>query len=1054
MKRAGDWSCPGCGASVFASKSACFKCGKPRPGGGVAGGRSGGGGRGRRAGPIVPETLRLDLQARLQAFKDDGRESELPLPGLDTTERAWVHEMAPKMGLKSKSRGKKGTDNRVLVVSRIAQTEAERSELVAVVGSLRRAGGAIERALVAHATAGRAAAAKTGRQRAGAARGGNWPPRGGDAATPPPMTAAAPSMGARNALPSRRAAEEVLAAVRAHQVVVLTGETGCGKSTQVPQLLTELAAATAAPCRIVVTQPRRIAAVSLAERVAAETGTRCGDYAGYSVRLNTACSPETHVLYATTGLFLQMLTSRPTVDGITHVILDETHERCKYTDFLLVLLREALPKRPDLRVILMSATMQTDTWLRYFPGCGQVHVTGSAFPVQRHYLGDVLALVRPQAPVAAAAAIAPAGMAAAIEALWLAGDPADAERLFFEAEHALDAAGLPIDAAHPETGVTLLMAAAARGRSDECHTLVARGADPGRLCRAAMDAPALAEHFGFPAVAAQLRSATAEARCREYQETVDDSEVDVELAADLVARLCRDSARPGAILMFMPGHDEIVRTVAALAERGVQGPQHVVLPLHSSCSSREQRAVFKNPPPGVRKVVVATNIAESSITIDDVVFVVDSARHKEMAFDPAVGVDVLMPMWCPQSSLTQRAGRAGRTSEGVCFHLMSRARFAASPEHQPPELLRTPLADLVLSAALLCGPIGLTVRDFLAKAPDAPSPASVAQALDVLGKAGAVDHGTAITQLGRTLSRLSVDVRLAKTALVACTLGCLAPILIIAATASGRDPLLLPMNPRARALATEAHRALGGGSNSWARRAVAVYRAWKASKTPARWAERNYVRHADMCTVEGVCRQLRRQLQEAGVLERPGGRAAFRVSEADADRNSTDWRAVEAAMLAGCGSLSVAVPIAASRASYRTAYGVRALGPTTCPHGHWLHFQSVFRSARASKLNDTTPVPILAVAIFAGKQLEVVPYEASEEEDEGDDDPPDPGPPRCTVVLDGWARITVTVAAAEALSKLCTLWRLFFEEMVCPGVPTGPLAPTVAAELSRLLGEC
>jgi hypothetical protein len=223
-------------------------------------------------------------------------------------------------------------------------------------------------------------------------RGDRWPP----AAPPPRVTLRTPpDCRARDSLPSRLVAGEILSAIASHQVLVLTGETGCGKTTQVPQLLLEQALGSdpALPCRIVCTQPRRIAAISVAHRVAHETGTELGGAVGYGVRLESKRSPDTQVLYCTTGLFLKMLVGNPTLEGMTHIVLDEVHERDRYTDFLLIMLRQMLPSRPDLRLVLMSATLEVGTFTSYFPGAGQIHVTGRTFPVERMFLGEALRAV-------------------------------------------------------------------------------------------------------------------------------------------------------------------------------------------------------------------------------------------------------------------------------------------------------------------------------------------------------------------------------------------------------------------------------------------------------------------------------------------------------------------------------------------------------------------------------------------------------------------------------------------------------------------------------------
>ena len=194
-----------------------------------------------------------------------------------------------------------------------------------------------------------------------------------------------PMFNVRSKLPAWALKDNISKLIEENQVVVLSGETGCGKSTQVPQFILD-SIKTGAPCNILVSQPRRISAMGLAERVAAERGESVGETVGYSVRLESRSSPKTELLYCTTGVLLRKLNTNPLLNGVTHVVVDEVHERSHFSDFLLIILREILKKRQDLRVVLMSATLERGLFQEYFNNCPCIEIEGRTFPVD-HFFG-------------------------------------------------------------------------------------------------------------------------------------------------------------------------------------------------------------------------------------------------------------------------------------------------------------------------------------------------------------------------------------------------------------------------------------------------------------------------------------------------------------------------------------------------------------------------------------------------------------------------------------------------------------------------------------------
>eukprot|EP00041_Stephanoeca_diplocostata_P028192 m.790541 g.790541 ORF g.790541 m.790541 type:complete len:1146 (+) comp23326_c0_seq37:58-3495(+) len=943
------------------------------------------------AGVPLPESTRLALHQQLSEFKESSDES-LPLPGLSREERAWVHTLCRDLNLQSKSHGK-GTD-RTLVVTRIVgkrSVQRLRIRNMSLLEATVRAIPSTDTASFGRIHRGKDRSKKSDHSdRTGESVRHMWPPtRSADSTAVSPKTLRVPKdiVPRQAALPSRKCRSEILELINANQVLILTGETGCGKSTQIPQFCLEHAADRGLDCRIVCTQPRRLAATSIAHRVSQETGTQLGKLVGYNVRLDSNMSPETHLLYVTAGIFLKMIVGNPNIDGITHVFVDEVHERSQDTDFSLILLKSVLATRPQLRVVLMSATMHTETFVKYFPDAAHYHVTGTAHTVERFYLGDVLRITRetparnapPNAysamldPVLHSAWHAPT---AATAADVLARAMEDAERLLGTGGGMGKYADL-LSAAHTTTGVTALMVAAAKGLLTVCQQLLAKNADVGCLAANGWSAAQFARHFRHPEVADYLNSVQHASLCKTYHDHFDDSkDVDTALVAQLVQHICRVTD-PGAILVFVPGYDEILRVVSALAEYGIRSGtgSYTVLPLHSTCTPKEQRAVFKRMPPNCRKIVVSTNIAESSITIEDVVYVVDTAKHKEMSYDTGTGVHTLLPTWVPRSSLRQRAGRAGRTQPGVCWHFVSADRLDHLEQQQAPEMLRVPLYNVCLVTSVLCPASNVSIKEFLLKAPSPPTGKSIDHALDVLRKIGALDSTDRITHLGRLLSHISLDPQMARMVFVGACLGCLSSAVIIAATSGGRDPFHLPMNPQLKARAQERHRSLGLGSGGWAQLLLRAFSRWQMAPNRRAFADQHFLRHEVLCTIEHAADQIEQQLQTVGVVG-PARRhkTPCIFTAAEANRHASSDEILECCLVAGMYP-NIAMPVPGTKSALETYGGVRAVVGKSGSRGStrsWMVFEKVAKSGGSNfgKVNATlqaaTAVHPLAVLLFAG----------------------------------------------------------------------------------------
>ena len=602
----------------------------------------------------------------------------------------------------------------------------------------------------------------------------------------------------RRDLPAHRMRREVLDCIENGRASVVSGATGCGKTTQVPQFVFENAvdANRGGECSVIITQPRRLSAIAVAERVAQERCERIGDTVGYSIRLESRQSANTRLLFCTTGILLRRLQSDPDLRGVSHVIVDEVHERDLLSDFLLVILRRLAARREDFRLVAMSATVNAELFKGYFeqvvPGeCGCVEIPGRTFPVAEYRLED------------------------AIEATGYVCEP--------DSEFALGADGKP--------------KGGGRGGGRTFNPLSGGGARKSKAMAAVYDSLASTAEMGeITEETRALYPGYGDNTLRCLQ-TVDEEKINMELI-EMLVQLIADEYEDGAILIFLPGMAEIRGLHERLASSLDDAEKRFILiPLHSTLSSEEQRLTFSRPPPGVRKVVMATNIAETSITIDDVVFVIDGGRVRETQYDPASRMSSLVTAWCSRASSRQRRGRAGRVREGYCFHLYSSAQEAKLADFTTPEILRTPLDALCLQIKILR--LG-DVREFLGQAIEPPPENAIASALRSLTELDAIDATDELTPLGHHLAELPVDARLGKMMLYGAMFSCLDPVLTIAAGVGFRSPFVSPMDKREEA--DEAKRKLAGaGATSDHLTLVRAYAGWIRAKARGRGFERDFL---------------------------------------------------------------------------------------------------------------------------------------------------------------------------------------------------------------------
>jgi ATP-dependent helicase HrpA len=436
-------------------------------------------------------------------------------------------------------------------------------------------------------------------------------------------------------LPITARREELLAAIRDHQVVVVAGETGSGKTTQLPKLCLELGRTSIAH-----TQPRRLAARTVAQRIADELKVPLGGAVGYAVRFSDRSSPETRVRLMTDGLLLAETRRDRLLRRYDTIIIDEAHERSLNIDFLLGYVKRILPQRPDLRLIITSATIDPQQFSRHFGDAPVIEVSGRTYPVDVRY--------RP----------------------------------------------------------------------------------------------------------------------------AEDTD-QIEAIGDAIDELARDGT--GDVLVFLSGEREIRDTADALSGRLRADVE--ILPLYARLSTAEQQRVFK--PHQRRRIVLATNVAETSLTVPGIRYVVDPGTARISRYSARLKVQRLPIERISQASADQRKGRSGRTSDGICIRLYSEEDFEERPRFTDPEILRTNLASVILQmAANRLGDI--EEFPFL----DPPDRRQVRDGVLLLQELGALDAKQRLTRLGRRLARIPVDPRLGRMVLEAGQRGCVDEVVVIAAVLS------------------------------------------------------------------------------------------------------------------------------------------------------------------------------------------------------------------------------------------------------------------------------
>ncbi|KAH0624092.1 hypothetical protein JD844_007453 [Phrynosoma platyrhinos] len=577
----------------------------------------------------------------------------------------------------------------------------------------------------------------------------------------------------REKLPSYGMRKELVNLINSSQVTVISGETGCGKTTQVTQFILDdyIERGKGSSCRIVCTQPRRISAISVAERVAAERAEACGNgrSTGYQIRLESRLPRrQGSILYCTTGIVLQWLQSDKLLSSVSHVILDEIHERNLQSDVLMTIIKDLLSIRLDLKVILMSATLNAEKFSEYFDNCPMIHIPGFTYPVKEYLLEDVIEMLR----------------------------------------------YIPENTDHrPHWKKRFMQGHISRPEKEEKEEIYQER---------------------WPDFLRQIRGRYSESTI-DALEIMDDDKIDLNLIAALIKYIALEEEE-GAILVFLPGWDNISTLHDLLTSQLMfKSDRFIIIPLHSLMPTVNQTEVFKKTPPGVRKIVIATNIAETSITIDDVVYVIDGGKIKETNFDTQNNISTMAAEWVSKANAKQRKGRAGRVQPGQCYHLYNGLRASLLDDYQLPEILRTPLEELCLQIKIL--KLG-GIAHFLSKVMDPPSKDAVLLSINHLMQLNALDRQEELTPLGVHLARLPVEPHIGKMILLGALFCCLDPVLTIAASLSFKDPFVIPLGKEK--VADARRKELSKNSKSDHLTVVNAFKGWEEARRRGFRCEKDY----------------------------------------------------------------------------------------------------------------------------------------------------------------------------------------------------------------------
>lgn len=524
----------------------------------------------------------------------------------------------------------------------------------------------------------------------------------------------------RQSLPIYKFRNDLLTAIAEYQVLIIVGETGSGKTTQIPQYLHE-GGYTKGGLKVGCTQPRRVAAMSVAARVAEEMGVKVGNEVGYAIRFEDATSDKTILKYMTDGMLLREFLTEPDLGGYSALMIDEAHERTLHTDILFGLVKDIARFRPELKLLISSATMDAQKFAKYFDDAPIFNIPGRRYPVDIHYTPQ------PEANYLAAAV------------------------------------------------TTIFQIHITQGKGD--------------------------------------------------------------------------------ILVFLTGQEEIEAAEQNLQETarklGSKIPEMVICPIYANLPSELQSKIFEPTPPNARKVVLATNIAETSLTIDGIVYVIDPGFVKENVYNPRTGMESLVVTPCSRASANQRSGRAGRVGPGKCFRLYTKwAFYNELDENTTPEIQRTNLNSVVLLLKSL-GINDLIEFDFM----DPPPAETLIRALEQLYALGALNDRGELTKIGRQMAEFPTDPMLAKTVLAADKFSCVEEVLSIISMLGEASALFYrPKDKKIHADSARARFTIKEGGDHFT--LLNIWNQWVDSDFSYVWARENFLQQRSLTRARDVRDQL------------------------------------------------------------------------------------------------------------------------------------------------------------------------------------------------------
>lgn len=708
-----------------------------------------------------------------------------------------------------------------------------------------------------------------------------------------------------------------------------------------------------ADCNIICTQPRRIAATSVAQRVAVERNEPLKKAVGYQVRFDASLPlPGGSITYCTTGILLQQLRNNPdqALAGITHLVIDEVHERDIMIDYLLIIMKRVMKIRkaqgkPSVKVVLMSATMDTELFANYFRHrdeegniieCPHLSVPGRTFPVKEVYLEDIQEMLQSNYPPN--------------QLNLLRMDP-DTKN-YLEVEKNFVTSWKP-------TAPVLLQGETRDGVEAEDTTDAAINWKQEVTVTASGEAVITSEK--------------------------EDALVPIGLGALTMAHIAKTTT-DGAVLCFLPGLEEITNMDKTLRSKplGVDFQDTTkfrMYMLHSSIPN--QNEVFDEVPPGVRKIILSTNIAETSITIPDVKYVVDTGKLREKQYEQSRRITSLICTWVSKSNSKQRAGRAGRVQNGNYFALFSKKRYDSMRATGLPEMLRSDLQEICLDIKLQ----GFedSIAQFLSEAIEAPSPHAIEASLRQLRALGALDEEEGLTPLGRALATMPVEPSLGKMIILAVIFRCVDPIIILGAAAGGREIFVSPLERRQEANRARASFVRNTGSDHMA--TITAYKEWRTIRdrdgqyAAHRFAEENFLHRGGLKVLDQTAKQIEDILGEIGIIRRvPGSRfkqgGEFGHPELNENSNSTSL--VKALILAG---MYPNIAVCSGGKGYRTvSEAFTMIHPSSChydggrggdgpPLGQIITYSTKAKSndGRQVMLRQNTVSSSLVALLFGGK---------------------------------------------------------------------------------------